>query len=160
MVHLSRLDPSEYFLWTARAKRHSGQRRVARMVAREKRPFSRKNWKTRFSHFAKNPTKSHPRCTSGEHEFKLPNSPAREKNGSDRTPMVRMVHPDHRRPITFIFLARGSVCDEREGRSACTSVGGLCQIFRNPRKPGFSSSVSFREKSQLAHPHLQQSAQL
>ena len=40
-----------------------------------------------------------------------------------------MVHQSRPRPITFSFLARGSVRGDREGRSVCTAGGGLCRIF-------------------------------
>ena len=55
---------------------------------------------------------------------KPPRRRPREKKKSDRTPMAWVVHPSHRRPITSLFLARGSVCGDREGSCACTCTGG------------------------------------
>ena len=68
MGHLSRLDPSEYFLWTARAKQRSEQCRAARAVAREKCHFRGKtgNAKPRFSHFGENVAPEGPGFGLGE----------------------------------------------------------------------------------------------
>ena len=77
------------------------------------------------------------------------NAFAREKMGSDRTPMARMHHPSHRRPITFLFLARpatGRFLDTEEGDPA------LGPGRRRRRRPCSGANLAQRSARRQARP--------
>ena len=84
-----------------------------------------KTRKPRFARVAENPTKSDPRCTSGEHESRAPDSPAREKRDPNRPRCSRVVHPRRSGAIRIPFLARRRIWRSRLVVPRCTAACSL-----------------------------------